>query len=105
MTWIVFLAVSFCFALGVWESIQTRRSQLASGVGYLHDLPPVFFTPAFKVLKLVGQLGILLAPWLVLDRGILSVFLVALAMFIAGTVMGFLIWRAVEAITNRGVGI
>lgn len=104
ITWIVFGAVSVCFGLGVWESVQIHRSQQSHGVCYLRNLPPMIFTPIFRILKLTGQLGILIAPWMVLSRGILWVLAAALALFIGGTIMGGVISRAVDAMTERGIG-
>lgn len=104
ITWTVFIAISFCYGLASWGSVQIRRSQQSHGMLFGSDLPPIVLTPTFRVLALIGQLGILIAPWMVLSHGILWVILVALALYIAGTAMGAVMVRAVDAIVERGIG-
>jgi hypothetical protein len=105
ITWFVFGAVSVCYGLGVWESIQIHRSQESHGVSYVTNLPPIVFTPMFRVVKLFGQFGILIAPWMILNRGIIWVIGAAFALFIGGTIMGGVISRSVDAMVKRGIGL
>lgn len=104
VTWTVFFAVSCCYGLGFWGSVQIRRSQQSDGLAFVTNLPPILFTPTFRILSLIGQLGIFVAPWMILNSGILWVFLGALALYVAGTAIGTVMVRAVDELVERGVG-
>jgi hypothetical protein len=96
MTALVFL--SFCFGLSYWEfALRMRLRKEPYGLEYSSDLPSVFATPAFKLLKLLGSVGVILVPLLYWTKGIMGVVAALVVFFVLGAIIGI----AIPAITNR----
>lgn len=93
---LIFLA--FCFGLSYWEfALRMRLRKEPYGLNYSSDLPRVFGTTGFQILKLLGSVGIILVPALYWSKGLMGV-VAALAVFF---VLGAMIGIAIPAIINR----
>ena len=93
---LIFLA--FCFGLGYWEfSVRMRLRQDPYGLGYSSGLPLVFASPTFKLLKLLGSVGIILVPLIYWSQGLMGAVLATAGYFVLGAVVGI----AIPAIVNR----
>jgi hypothetical protein len=96
LTALLFLA--FCFGLSYWEfALRMRLRKEPYGLEYSSDLPRVFGTPVFQILKLLGSVGIILVPVLYWSNGLLGVGAALAVFFVLGAIIGI----AIPAIIDR----
>lgn len=96
LTALVFLA--FCFGLSYWEfALRMHLRKEPYGLEYSSDLPRVFGTTGFQILKLLGSAGFILLPVLYWSKGLLGVVAALAVFFVLGAIIGI----AIPAIINR----
>jgi hypothetical protein len=96
LTALLFLA--FCFGLSYWEfALRMRLRKVPYGLEYSSDLPRIFGTPVFQILKLLGSVGIILVPVLYWSKGLLGVGAALAVFFVLGAIIGI----AIPAIIDR----
>jgi len=96
LTALLFLA--FCFGLSYWEfAVRMRLGKEPYGLEYSIDLPRVFGTTGFQILKLMGSVGIILVPVLYWTKGLLAVGAAFAVFFVLGAIIGV----AIPAIVDR----
>jgi hypothetical protein len=71
LTALIFLA--FFAGLSYWEfALRMRLRKAPYGLEYSSDLPRVFGTSGFQILKLLGSVGISLVPVLYWSNGLIG---------------------------------
>lgn len=101
MILVLFFVFSLLFSLGVWESVATFHAKRSHGDSYNRELPRTFFMPTFQVLKLMGQSGVIIVPWIAWSHGPLWAIGLGIALFIVGGAIGCAIPAAIEAGVRR----
>ena len=87
LTALIFL--SFCFGLSYWEfAVRMRLGKEPYGLEYSSDLPRVFGTPVFQILKLLGSVGIILVPVLYWNKGLPGIGAALAVFFVLGAIIG-----------------
>lgn len=93
---LVFLA--FCFGLSYWEfALRMRLRKEPYGREYSSDLPRVFGSTGFQILKLLGSVGIILVPALYWNKGVMGIAAALGVFFVLGAIIGI----AIPAIIDR----
>lgn len=84
MRWATVIFLAFCFGLSYWEYATRRRLGMSPyGNQYGFELPRVFASPAFQILRLLGSAGIILVPLISWSQGFLWG-LAAMTVFLIG---------------------
>ena len=96
LTALLFLA--FCFGLSYWEfALRMQLRKEPYGLEYSSDLPRVFRTSVFQILKLLGSVGVILVPVLYWSKGLPAIGAALAVFFVLGAIIGI----AIPAIIDR----
>lgn len=98
MELVALILLALCYGLSYWEfHVRMRLGKDPYEWGHSSGLPLLFATPVFKVLKLLGSIGVVLVPLLYWNNGLMGVVAALAVFFVVGTIFGI----AVPAIVNR----